>query len=245
MRFASMRLADRVVDLVRTGVREIFTLQINLRAPALGDARHEGERRRPTHERLQLMRDGRLEVRAVQMLAHAGFEPLERGDQRLRHIAAAERAEAAAGVGEFSGQLVGEQVPGIDLEGLEQSRGHLLRARWRGLAACEGGTGPLPRSSRSWSGSSRRGFVRRRSTRPHRTAAPRRWQRRRSLAKGRRRESVPARRATWRALFQSDGDAGAADGAFEQHARRQRRRLGAARAQDGEHASARAASAAI
>ena len=69
---------------------------------------------RPTHV-FSSVRELRLELRAVQVLAHAGFEPLERGDQRLRHVAAAERAEAAARVREAAGELVGEQGSGIDL----------------------------------------------------------------------------------------------------------------------------------
>ena len=44
----------------------------------------------------------------VQVLLDAGFELLEGGEQRLGHVAAAERTEAAARVGKFSGQLVGQ-----------------------------------------------------------------------------------------------------------------------------------------
>jgi hypothetical protein len=115
--FREQRLADGVVDLVRAGVREIFTLQVHLRAPTLRDSRHEGERRGPPDERLQLMREGGFEFRAVQMLANTGFQPLERRNEHFRHVAAAERAEAAALVRKFSRQLVGEQMPGIDLMG--------------------------------------------------------------------------------------------------------------------------------
>ena len=39
---------------------------------------------------------------------HAGFESLERGEQRLGHVASAERAEAAARIGILSGDLVGQ-----------------------------------------------------------------------------------------------------------------------------------------
>ena len=56
----------------------------------------------------ELARELRLEVRRVQVLLHAGFEVLERGEQRLGDVAAAERAEAAARVGKFSGELVGQ-----------------------------------------------------------------------------------------------------------------------------------------
>ena len=43
---------------------------------------------------------------------HAGFEFLERGEQRLGDVAAAERPEAAARVGILSGELVGQQFGG-------------------------------------------------------------------------------------------------------------------------------------
>ncbi len=61
------------------------------------------------------MRNGGAEVRAVQVFAHAGFEALEGGDERFRRVAAAERAEAATGIWEFSGKLVREQMPRVDL----------------------------------------------------------------------------------------------------------------------------------
>ena len=66
-------------------------------APQRSDSRaREGERRGPADPGLQLARELVLESVGVQMLAHAVLEALERRDQRLRHIAAAERAEAAA-----------------------------------------------------------------------------------------------------------------------------------------------------
>src|SRR6185369_16039052 len=76
--FREQCLADRVVDLVRARVRQVFALEVDLRTPAFRDLRYEGECRRAAHERLQLVRDGGLELRTVQMLAHAGFEPFER-----------------------------------------------------------------------------------------------------------------------------------------------------------------------
>ena len=56
----------------------------------------------------ELARELGLEVGGVQVLLHAGFELLEGGEQRLGHVPAAERAEAAARVGIFSGELVGQ-----------------------------------------------------------------------------------------------------------------------------------------
>ena len=50
------------------------------------------------------------EILSRQVLAHARFETLERRDQRLGHIAAAIRTEAATGVGETAGELGIEQL---------------------------------------------------------------------------------------------------------------------------------------
>jgi hypothetical protein len=56
----------------------------------------------------QLARELFLEIRGVQVPLHARFELLESGEQRFRHIAAAERTEAAARVGIFPRELVGQ-----------------------------------------------------------------------------------------------------------------------------------------
>ena len=47
MRLRDQRLADRVVDLVRAGVREVLALQVHAHAELLARARGEVERRRP------------------------------------------------------------------------------------------------------------------------------------------------------------------------------------------------------
>ena len=57
------RLAERVVDLVRAGVREILALEPHLRAPGLRQLRRVRERRGPAHPALELARELCLEIR--------------------------------------------------------------------------------------------------------------------------------------------------------------------------------------
>src|SRR6185295_13488186 len=105
--FGEQRLPDGVVDLVRARVREVLTLQPDLRAPALGKVSCAGERGRPAHPGFELIGEFSLEIGAVQVFTDAVFEPLERRDERLRHIAATERTEAATRIGEAARQLIG------------------------------------------------------------------------------------------------------------------------------------------
>src|SRR5205814_10600678 len=86
-------LADRVVDLVRTGVRQVLALEPQLCAPARRQARREREGRGAAHPAGELLAELRLKVGLMQVLAHAPLEALERRDQRVRNVAAAERAE--------------------------------------------------------------------------------------------------------------------------------------------------------
>ena len=102
------RLAERVVDLVRAGVREILALEPHFRAPGLRQLVRVRERGGTSDPARELARELGLEVRRVQVLLDAGFEFLERGEQRLGDVTAAERAEAAARVGIFPGELVGQ-----------------------------------------------------------------------------------------------------------------------------------------
>src|SRR3989440_8052107 len=110
---ATMRLADRVVDLVRTGVCQVLALEPQPCAPARRQARRERERRGAACPAGELFGELRLKVALMQVLAHAPLEALERGDQRFRNVAAAERAEAAACVRERAGDQLGEQAGGI------------------------------------------------------------------------------------------------------------------------------------
>jgi hypothetical protein len=103
------RLAERVVDLVRTGVREVLALEPDLRAPAL---RQVGAGLsavgRPTQSRSSRLSSA-LKLAIRQPAPHAALQPLVRRDQRLRHIASAERAVAAALVRVASGQQIRQQ----------------------------------------------------------------------------------------------------------------------------------------
>ena len=89
------RLAEHVVDLVRTGVREVFALQQHahaepLREPvALGDGR--GPARVARQQAGELVAERVVRPRGAEL----GFELHERGDERLRREAAAVLAEAA------------------------------------------------------------------------------------------------------------------------------------------------------
>ena len=108
------RLADGVVDLVRAGVRQILALEPHVARPSAREPRGAGQRgrsARPSRElALQLGAGNRASCRCC---AHAALEALERRDQRLGHIAAAERAEAAARIRETAGDQLGEQPCGI------------------------------------------------------------------------------------------------------------------------------------
>src|SRR5438874_13693371 len=106
-------LADRVVGLVRTGVCQVLALEPQPCAPARRQARRERERRGAADPAGELFGELRLKVALMQVLAHAPLEALERGDQRFRNVAAAERAEAAACVREPAGDQLGEQAGGI------------------------------------------------------------------------------------------------------------------------------------
>src|SRR5439155_736969 len=107
------RLADRVVDLVRTGVRQVLALEPQLRAPGRRQARRERERRGAAHPARELFGELRLKVALMQVLAHTPLEALERGDQRFRNVTAAERAEAAALIRKAAGDQLGEQAGGL------------------------------------------------------------------------------------------------------------------------------------
>ena len=94
------RLAERVVDLVCARVREVLALE-----PDRGTARVRGEPRRGRQLRrspdelaqqlVELEQERRVGARG----GVGRVELLKRGEQRLGHIAPAERAEAAALVG--------------------------------------------------------------------------------------------------------------------------------------------------
>ena len=102
-------LADGVVDLVRAGVREVFALQPDLRAPALRQRARVRQRRRPADPAAQLGVKLGEEVAVAQIAIDARLQTIERRHERLGHVAAAERPEAAARVGILALQDVGER----------------------------------------------------------------------------------------------------------------------------------------
>ncbi len=90
------RLADGVVDLVRSRVCKVFSLEPDLGAPELGKSRRVRQRRRPAHPFTELPAKFFLEFLVRQKLLDASFESFERRHQCLRNVAAAERPEATA-----------------------------------------------------------------------------------------------------------------------------------------------------
>ena len=97
------RLADRIVDLVRARVRQVFALQPDFGTPAFAEPRRVRERRRPADPLAQLPLVVGLEAGLVQVLLYACLQAFECRHQGLGHVAATERAEAAAIVWQFAG----------------------------------------------------------------------------------------------------------------------------------------------
>ena len=92
-----------VVDLVRAGVGEILALQVDPGAAGvLGEPRGERERRRPpdvvAQQRVELRAEFGIGARRLVLRR----ELIERGNERLGHVPAAERAESTHGVGNGS-----------------------------------------------------------------------------------------------------------------------------------------------
>ena len=92
------RLAEHVVDLVRAGVVEVLALEEDPRtAGVLGEPRDLGDRRRATGVRVQQPRELGLE-RGVGLRGLVLRRQLvDRGDERLGHVAPAELAEEGPG----------------------------------------------------------------------------------------------------------------------------------------------------
>src|SRR4029077_10488415 len=103
------RLADGVVDLVRTGMREVLALEPHLGAPARREPLGEGERRGTAHPAAQLPDELGLKRVRVQVLAHAAREALERRDQGFGDIASAEGPKATARVRKSAGDQFAQQ----------------------------------------------------------------------------------------------------------------------------------------
>jgi hypothetical protein len=104
IRFASSPLRDRVVDLVRAGVRQVLALEIDLRAAEFArEILGEVQRRRPSDvgaEQVVELHAKRLV--ALRLLERDG-ELIERHHQRLGHIPSPIRPKVAKRVGKIGG----------------------------------------------------------------------------------------------------------------------------------------------
>jgi hypothetical protein len=103
--FGEQALCDCVVDLVRAGVREIFALEVDLRA---AEASREifgvVERRRAADVGLEQLRELGLERLVLLRLLECDGELVEGDHQRFGHEAAAVGAEVPHRVGKFEGR---------------------------------------------------------------------------------------------------------------------------------------------
>jgi hypothetical protein len=92
-------LAERVVDLVRAGVREILPLQVNPRSAAeIGQVAREVQRRRAADIISRETIHHVLELGVAASVVVSGFQLVERRHQRLRRILAAELPKSATRV---------------------------------------------------------------------------------------------------------------------------------------------------
>ena len=95
------RLAERIVDLVRSGVSEIFSLQVDLRpACIIGEALGEGQRRRPAGISAEQLVKLDLESLVFSRLRIRRRKLIQGRDQRLGHISTAEGPEPPGSIWE-------------------------------------------------------------------------------------------------------------------------------------------------
>ncbi len=95
MRFASRPWPQRVVDLVRARMQQVFSLQINLRsAQLLRQTFRKVKRRGPSGIILEQIRQLRLKCRIGLGFFVCALQLIERRHQRLRHIPPAVDAKA-------------------------------------------------------------------------------------------------------------------------------------------------------
>ena len=93
-------LTERIVDLVRAGMREVFALEEDARAARHG-AQPRGfvQRRRPAHVVLEQVRQFALERHIVANGLVGALELFNGLDQRFRHVLAAKGPEVTASIG--------------------------------------------------------------------------------------------------------------------------------------------------
>jgi hypothetical protein len=101
---SEQRLPEHVVDLVRTGVREVFALQQHAEAKALRESPAFGDRRRPARVAREQRRVLGPECIVVPRGAELRFELLECGYQCFRRIPAAVLTEATEADGFGTGR---------------------------------------------------------------------------------------------------------------------------------------------
>ena len=92
-------LSDRVVDLVRTRVREVLALQPHIRTPALRQTARMSQRRRPADPAVELLVKLGEKFRIAQEAVDTFLQTIERRHERFWNVTATERAEAPALVG--------------------------------------------------------------------------------------------------------------------------------------------------
>jgi hypothetical protein len=96
------RLPDRVVDLVRAGVVEVFALEVNLRAAeVVGETFSEVQPAGPPDELAEVAVELAFEVRINLRARVLRFELPQRRDERLGHEHPAEAAEVSNCVGQW------------------------------------------------------------------------------------------------------------------------------------------------
>ena len=109
-------LTDHVVDLVRTGVIQVFTLKVNLcAAHFVGPATRMINRAGPTDKVLQLVMKFTQKLRVVDIARIRLFKLFERMGERLGNKAAAIRAKMAGRIGKvvMAGGVLVAKVCGI------------------------------------------------------------------------------------------------------------------------------------
>ena len=108
-------LTERVVDLVGTGVAQIFTLEIDLRSSGqLRESRGEEEGGRPAHEGSQKPVELRSECRICDCLGVRSLQLFKRRGECFGNVPPAVSAETSQGIGHL------------------RERGRSGRNRWHG-----------------------------------------------------------------------------------------------------------------
>ena len=105
--FGQQRLAERVVELVRAGVHEVFALEPDLAAGELGQPLGQVQRRRAAGEVAQQAAELGLVARVAAHGDPRRLELGERGHERLGDVLAAVGAEAMLDAGLHEGDPVG------------------------------------------------------------------------------------------------------------------------------------------